>query len=70
MDAHATCRSLILQGQYDRALAVVERALGADMHDPDLWNLKGVILRSAGRYMEADACFERSLRIEPRDGHS
>jgi Flp pilus assembly protein TadD len=35
--------------------------------DPDLWNLKGITLRSLGRYDEAIECFNKSLEIDPRD---
>jgi len=32
-----------------------------------LWNLKGITLRSLGRYDEAISCFNKSLSIDPRD---
>ena len=38
--------------------------------DPDLWNCKGVALRSLGRYEESMECFNKSLEIEPRDKHA
>ena len=36
----------------------------------DLWNLKGIALRSLGRYDEASECYNKSLEIEPRDKES
>tara|TARA_Y100000310_G_scaffold68891_1_gene64211 strand:- start:161 stop:298 length:138 start_codon:yes stop_codon:yes gene_type:complete len=38
-----------------------------NQNDPDLWNLKGITLRSLGRYDEAVECFNKSLEIDPRD---
>lgn len=35
--------------------------------DPDVLNVMGASLRGLGRYGEAAACFERSLRMDPRD---
>jgi Flp pilus assembly protein TadD len=35
--------------------------------DPDLWNQKGVVLRSLGRYNEASECYKKSLQLDPRD---
>ena len=57
-------------GRFDDALGFFEQALLLDSEDPDLWNCKGVALRSLGRYGEAMDCFNRSLRIDPRDRNS
>ena len=54
-------------GQYDDALNSFEQAILLNQNDPDLWNFKGVTLRSLGRYDEAVECFNRSLKIDPRD---
>jgi len=54
-------------GQYDDALNLFQKALLLNRSDPDLWNLKGVTLRSLGRYNEAIECFNKSLEIDPRD---
>ena len=54
-------------GNYDNALNFFEQAISLDQKDPDLWNLKGVALRSLGRYDEAVSCFNKSLSIDPRD---
>jgi len=55
------------RGNYDNALNFFEQAILLDQKDPDLWNLKGVALRSLGRYDEAISCFNKSLSIDPRD---
>ena len=57
-------------GNYDDALDIFEQALSFDPTNPDLWNLKGIALRSLGRYDEAADCYNKSLEIEPRDRSS
>jgi len=54
-------------GQYDDALNLFQKAILLNRNDPDLWNLKGIALRSIGRYNEAIECFNKSLEIDPRD---
>jgi len=54
-------------GQYDDALNLFQKAILLNQNDPDLWNLKGIALRSLGRYNEAIECFNKSLEIDPRD---
>ena len=54
-------------GQYDDALNLFQIAILLNRNDPDLWNLKGIALRSLGRYNEAIECFNKSLEIDPRD---
>jgi Flp pilus assembly protein TadD len=54
-------------GYYDNALNSFEQAILLNQNDPDLWNLKGIALRSLGRYDEAVECFNKSLEIDPRD---
>ena len=54
-------------GQYDDALNLFQKAMLLNRNDPDLWNLKGIALRSLGRYSEAIECFNKSLEIDPRD---
>jgi len=48
-------------------LVFFEQALLLDQSDPELWNNKGVALRSMGRYDEALECFNKSLELDPRD---
>ena len=54
-------------GQYDDAVNLFQKAILLNRNDPDLWNLKGIALRSLGRYNEAIECFNKSLEIDPRD---
>jgi len=54
-------------GQYDDALNLFQKAILLNRSDPDLWNLKGITLRSLGRYNEAIECFNKSIEIDPRD---
>ena len=54
-------------GHYDDALNLFQKAILLNRNDPDLWNLKGIALRSLGRYNEAIECFNKSLEIDPRD---
>ena len=58
---------LLEDGKFDDALGCFEQALMLEINDPELWNYKGVALRSLGRYEEALECFNKSLEIDPRD---
>lgn len=59
--------SLLNKGKFEDALGFFEQALLLDQKNPELWNYKGVALRSIGRYDEAIECFNKSLEIDPRD---
>ena len=63
-------QSLMDEGKYYDALGFFEQALLLNQDDPDLWNYKGVALRSLGRYEESMECFNKSLEIDPRDKHA
>ena len=52
---------------FEDALSYFEQALLLKPDDPDLWNQKGVALRSLGRYDEASECYNKSLQLDPRD---
>ena len=54
-------------GSFEDALSYFEQALLLKPDDPDLWNQKGVALRSLGRYDEASECYNKSLQLDPRD---
>ena len=41
-------QSLMDEGKFDDALGFFEQALLLNQNDPDLWNYKGVALRSLG----------------------
>ena len=60
-------QSFLENGKFDDALGFFEQALLLNQDDPDLWNNKGIALRSLGRYEEAMECFNKSLKIDPRD---
>lgn len=55
------------EGDYNNALSSFDQALSIEPINADLWNLKGIALRSLGRYDEASDCYNKSLEIEPRD---
>ena len=55
------------EGNFESALSFFEQALLLDPENPDLWNQKGVALRSLGRYDEASECYNKSLQLDPRD---
>ena len=63
-------KEFLESSKYDEALGVFEQALLLNQENPDLWNFKGVALRSLGRYEEAMECFNKSLEIDPRDKHA
>ena len=63
-------KTLLDDCNFDDALGFFEQALLLNRTDPDLWNYKGIALRSLGRYEEAMECFNKSLEIDPRDRHS
>lgn len=59
--------NLLDEGKFEEALGCFEQALLLDQKNPELWNYKGIALRSIGRYDEAIECFNKSLEIDPRD---
>jgi len=66
-DLVAKGQSFLKDGKFNDALSFFEQALLLNLNDPDLWNHKGITLRSMGRYEEAMECFNKSLKIDPRD---
>jgi len=66
-DLVAKGQSFLEDGKFNEALGFFEQALLLNQNDPDLWNNKGITLRSMGRYEEAMECFNRSLKLDPRD---
>ena len=60
-------KTLLEENKFEEALGFFEQALLLNQNDPELWNNKGVALRSIGRYDEALDCFNKSLELDPRD---
>ena len=52
---------------YVDAISFFDQALVLKPDSPDIWNLKGIALRSLGRYDEASECYNKSLELDPRD---
>ncbi len=63
-------KALLVDGNFEDALAYFEQALLLNQTDPDIWNHKGAALRSLGRYDEALECFNKSLEMDPADKYS
>lgn len=63
-------KSLLVEGNFEDALAYFEQAILLNQNDPDIWNQKGAALRSLGRYDEALECFNKSLEMDPADKYS
>ena len=66
-DLVAKGQSFLKDGKFNDALSFFEQALLLNSADPELWNHKGIALRSIGRYEEAMECFNNSLKLDPRD---
>ena len=60
-------KRLLEAGKFEEALGFFDQALLLNQNDPELWNHKGVTLRSMGRYDDAIDCFNKSLELDPRD---
>lgn len=60
-------KNLLNDDKFEEALGFFEQALLMNQKDPELWNYKGIALRSMGRYEEALECFNKSLELDPRD---
>ena len=58
---------LLEESNFEAALGYFEQALLLNQNNPELWNYKGVALRSIGRYDEALECFNKSLELDPTD---
>ena len=60
-------KRLLEADKFEEALGFFDQALLLNQNDPELWNHKGVTLRSMGRYDDAIDCFNKSLELDPRD---
>ena len=70
IDLTKSGKYLLDAGNYNDALSFFDQALLDEPTNPDLWNYKGIALRSLGRYDEALECYNKSLEIEPKDKES
>lgn len=57
---------LLQQGKAADAIALVEAAVKAGIHDPSLYNLQGLAASELGRDEEAQQCFEEVIRLSPK----
>jgi Flp pilus assembly protein TadD len=57
----------LVEGKFEEALSYFEQALLLEQNNSEIWNQKGVALRSLGRYDEALECFNKALQIDPAD---
>ena len=58
---------MLKEDKFEDALGFFDQAILLNQNDPEIWNYKGVVLRSMGRYNEALECFNKSLELDPRD---
>ena len=56
-------KKLLDAENYNDAISFFDQALSQDPTNADLWNYKGIALRSLGRYDEALECYNKSLEI-------
>jgi Flp pilus assembly protein TadD len=47
--------------KYDEAFKAFDEAIRLDPNDAEVWNYKGLALKSLGRTTEADAAFAKEL---------
>jgi len=57
---------LLQQGKAADAIALVEAAVKAGVHDPSLYNLQGLAASELGRDEEAQQCFHEVIRLSPK----
>ena len=60
-------KKCLKNSDFEDALSFFDQALLLKPDDPDLWNAKGIALRSLGRYDEASDCYNKSPELDPRD---
>ncbi|MEX6506885.1 adenylate/guanylate cyclase domain-containing protein [Jiella sp. M17.18] len=61
---------MLIDGDLERANALVDRALDLDVNHAWAWTRRGFARVYAGLADEAFACFERAVRLSPRDPFS
>ncbi|TFF18376.1 hypothetical protein E3C22_21640 [Jiella endophytica] len=63
----AATATMLIEGDLERANALVDRALDLDVNHAWAWTRRGFARVYAGQPDDAFACFERSLRLSPLD---
>jgi Flp pilus assembly protein TadD len=63
-------KTLLREGIFEEALSYFEQALLLEQNNAEIWNQKGVALRSLGRYDEALECFNKALGLDPADKYA
>jgi tetratricopeptide (TPR) repeat protein len=58
---------LMESGDMDAALAMAERSVGTDPGLSTGWNIRGVVLKTRGDQVGAEASFRRAARLDPSD---
>jgi tetratricopeptide (TPR) repeat protein len=51
------------KGEYEKALAVYDKALQIDPDDADIWFDKGETLKKMGKLAEAEKCFGKATEL-------
>lgn len=64
--AYQQALQLLQSGKANEALAVIEGALAAGLHDPALYSLKGLAASELGRNQEAEESFRTVVRLAPK----
>ncbi|WP_152046783.1 adenylate/guanylate cyclase domain-containing protein [Aureimonas psammosilenae] len=66
----AATAAMLIDGDIDRADALIDRAIAIDINHAWAWTRRGFSRVYRGRPEDAFACFERASRLSPRDPFS
>jgi Flp pilus assembly protein TadD len=55
------------EGKNEEAIQCFDRAIAIDPNIPDVWNERGLCLKSLGKFEDAQKSIERALEMVPRD---
>jgi tetratricopeptide (TPR) repeat protein len=65
-ETYAKAIDLLQAGKTADALAIIDAAIKAGVHDPSLYNLKGLAASELGRDSEAQESFRNVIRLSPK----
>ena len=65
-ETYAKAIDLLQAGKTADALAIIDAAIKAGVHDPSLYNLKGLAASELGRDAEAQESFRNVIRLSPK----